>query len=169
MPRKPSATVQLKARMKEPLRARLEEDAKSRGISLNAALVDRLELSVHEDEARYREFGSRATYNFMKILAMAATIAEEETGKPWLGEGFDYQTRRMAVAAMYAMMGAYGGGSPEELLLRDELSALAGMRIARDGLNAMELSDENIEKWLPASKLRPTRLNRLVPDPKAKD
>ena len=48
MPRKPSATVQLKARMKEPLRARLEEDAKSRGISLNAALVDRLEL-LHEE------------------------------------------------------------------------------------------------------------------------
>jgi hypothetical protein len=43
--RKASATVQLKVRMKEPLRAQLEKAAKQRGISINSEIVDRLEQS----------------------------------------------------------------------------------------------------------------------------
>jgi Arc-like DNA binding domain len=37
--------VQIKLRMKEPLRAMLEESARERGISMNAELVRRLERS----------------------------------------------------------------------------------------------------------------------------
>jgi hypothetical protein len=45
--RKKSATIQLKVRMKEPLRATLEKAAAQRGVSLNSEIVDRLEQS-HE-------------------------------------------------------------------------------------------------------------------------
>ena len=39
------AAIQLKARMHEPLRARLEKLAKQRGVSLNTELVDRIKES----------------------------------------------------------------------------------------------------------------------------
>ena len=38
-----ATTVQLKVRMKEPLRADLEEAAQRRGVSMNAEIVRRLE------------------------------------------------------------------------------------------------------------------------------
>jgi hypothetical protein len=41
-----TAIVQLKLRMREPLRAHLEKAAKARGVSLNNEAVDRLERSV---------------------------------------------------------------------------------------------------------------------------
>lgn len=41
-----TALVQLKVRMREPLRARMEQDAKRRGVSINAEIVDRLERSL---------------------------------------------------------------------------------------------------------------------------
>src|SRR5260370_17665223 len=40
-----AATVQLKIRIKEPLRAAIEEDAEARGVTMNAAINDRLEQS----------------------------------------------------------------------------------------------------------------------------
>ena len=45
-----SDTIQLKARMKEPLRAKLEAAAKARGVSLNAEMIHRLERSFIEEE-----------------------------------------------------------------------------------------------------------------------
>ena len=45
--RKKTATVQLKVRMKEPLRGQLEKAAKARGVSLNSEAVDRLDRSFH--------------------------------------------------------------------------------------------------------------------------
>src|SRR5262245_9631690 len=44
--RDPTALAQLKVRMREPLRARLEQDAKRRGVSINAEIVDRLERAA---------------------------------------------------------------------------------------------------------------------------
>ena len=41
-----TAIVQLKVRMREPLRAHLEKAAAARGISLNSEIVDRLERSA---------------------------------------------------------------------------------------------------------------------------
>jgi hypothetical protein len=48
--RKQSATVDLKVRMKEPLRAALERSARQRGRSLNAEIVQRLERSLQDEE-----------------------------------------------------------------------------------------------------------------------
>ena len=43
MARAKSATINLKVRMKEPLRARIERIAKQNGVSMNAEAVRRLE------------------------------------------------------------------------------------------------------------------------------
>ena len=61
------AVVQLKARMREPLRARLEVAAKWRGVSLNAELVDRLERSFAKDDA----FGGLVIANAARLMAAA--------------------------------------------------------------------------------------------------
>jgi hypothetical protein len=45
-----SATVQVGLRLKEPLRAKLELEAKANGVSLNAEIVKRLELSLFSRE-----------------------------------------------------------------------------------------------------------------------
>ena len=43
--RSKTAIIQIKVRMREPLRAHLEQAAKRRGVSLNNEIVDRLETS----------------------------------------------------------------------------------------------------------------------------
>ena len=45
------AVIQLKARMHEPLRARLEKLAKQRGVSLNTELVDRIKESFAKEDS----------------------------------------------------------------------------------------------------------------------
>jgi hypothetical protein len=48
--RERTAVVQLKIRMREALRARLEEEANTRGVSINAEVVDRLQRTFeHQD------------------------------------------------------------------------------------------------------------------------
>jgi hypothetical protein len=63
-----AATVQLKIRMKEPLRAAIEEDAEARGVTMNAAIIDRLEQSFRED-ARSRDLREALA------LALGADVA----------------------------------------------------------------------------------------------
>lgn len=48
--RRASATVDLKVRMKEPLRAALERAARNHGLSMNAEAVDRLERSFQRED-----------------------------------------------------------------------------------------------------------------------
>src|SRR6516164_278243 len=63
-----AATVQLKIRIKEPLRAAIEKDADARGVTMNAAVNDRLEQSFHED-ARSRDLREALA------LALGAEVA----------------------------------------------------------------------------------------------
>jgi len=65
--RKLSATVDLKVRMKEPLRARLEKASAKRGISMNAEAVDRLERSFNEDDS----WGGPEILNMARLMAAA--------------------------------------------------------------------------------------------------
>jgi hypothetical protein len=63
-----AATVQLKIRMKEPLRAAIEKDAEARGVTMNAGINDRLEQSFRED-ARWRDLREALA------LALGADVA----------------------------------------------------------------------------------------------
>ena len=67
--RKQSETVQVGLRMKEPLRADLEEAARRRGVSLNAELVARLEKSLEDDQRIEEVFGSAELFGLMKAVA----------------------------------------------------------------------------------------------------
>jgi hypothetical protein len=60
--------VQLKIRIKEPLRAAIEEDADTGGVTMNAAINDRLEQSFRED-ARSRKLREALA------LALGADVA----------------------------------------------------------------------------------------------
>jgi hypothetical protein len=63
-----AAAVQVKIRIKEPLRAAIEADAEARGVTMNAAINDRLERSFQED-ARSRDL--REAF----ALALGADVA----------------------------------------------------------------------------------------------
>ena len=63
-----AATVQFSLRLKEPLRARLEEQARRRGVSLNNEMIDRLSRSFDADER------SRADGCLADLLAEVQTI-----------------------------------------------------------------------------------------------
>jgi hypothetical protein len=63
-----AATVQLKIRIKEPLRGAIEKDAEARGVTMNVAINDRLEQSFRED-ARWRDLREALA------LALGADVA----------------------------------------------------------------------------------------------
>ena len=68
MPRKRSATVDLKVRMKEPLRARLEKAAKENGVSMNVEAVGRLEQSFQRTDVALEALGGEDGLPFIMIL-----------------------------------------------------------------------------------------------------
>ena len=69
--RKQSATVDLKVRMKEPLRSALERAAKQRGVSMNAEAVDRLEKSFAEQGYIVELLGGRAVMRKVQLMVSA--------------------------------------------------------------------------------------------------
>ncbi len=106
-PRKESATVQLKVRLKEPLRARIEKAARKRKHPMNTEIVDRLEMSFSKDEKLqlthqlvmdgvYEQFGEKGTYCLMKYLVEALGYVENETGKSWLNDKETYEQVHVA-------------------------------------------------------------------------
>ena len=88
--RERSATVQLKARMKEPLRARLERSARARGVSINEELISRVEGSFSDEDALQRIFGNGTTLEdlarlvrYRDVLREAADVAGERPDRWW--------------------------------------------------------------------------------------
>lgn len=78
--RKKTAIVQLKVRMREPLRAHLEKAAAARGISLNSEIVDRLERSM--DRSVLLEDVLGLAYGRETGKIMAAIHVHGGTSKP---------------------------------------------------------------------------------------
>jgi Arc-like DNA binding domain len=79
-----TTNVQLKVRMKEPLRAALEKVAQERGVSLNAEIVYRLERSF-DLEQRLKEAidWNSEWYEVTRRLVDAFELALDEiSGKP---------------------------------------------------------------------------------------
>lgn len=94
MKRPKTATVNLKVRMKEPLRAKVETSAKKRGVSLNAEVVKRIELSFEAEKREsliasqatgglYGSFGSIESFMVMRLLAHAISTMELTSGRKW--------------------------------------------------------------------------------------
>lgn len=144
--RKKSATVQLAARMKEPLRARLERAAKARGVSMNAELNRRLEESLTKEEAQIAEFGGEHIYKNMKMLALAVQLVEMKTKKKWLE---DNETTSQATSAIYGLLGAFGDVSVEALQ-RQMLKTgdYTGIQVAKAFLEEMGATDDEARHHL---------------------
>ena len=69
-----SDTVQLKVRMKEPLRAALEEASERRGVSMNAEIVQRLERSFTEEESLGGPGMRRLAYSMIVAFTRAGRL-----------------------------------------------------------------------------------------------
>ncbi len=94
-----SDTIQLKARMKEPLRAKLEEAAETKGVSLNAEMIHRLEQSFSDDAALIEAFGGRDTYDVLRVMGSVAAHIQTRKGKTvadWkIGVAVGYAWKRL--------------------------------------------------------------------------
>jgi hypothetical protein len=109
-----SETVQLKVRMKEPLRAMLEKAADERGISMNTEAVDRLQRTFQNQkvlqEALDLSFGAHISGLLMIIgdvmRATAQTVSFAENGDPsleiWSEDPVVYDEVAKAVASVFA-------------------------------------------------------------------
>jgi hypothetical protein len=111
-----TAKAQLKVRLREPLRARLEADAKRYGYSLNTEIVRRLEASIRDDDLGAIIFGGEEMFAVMDTLARIIRAVEMHTGKRW---GEDPATYLRAVETICRLLksgpvflrtGEYPGG-----------------------------------------------------------
>lgn len=114
MARKKSATVDLKVRMKEPLRAKLEVAAKRAGVSLNAEAVKRMDRSFERDEtfaeAAQALFGFRGeAIMAMRSLGRAIAIIEKQTGLSWRE---DWNTAEQVRYAFRVIIEVFGPEPP---------------------------------------------------------
>jgi Arc-like DNA binding domain len=108
--RKETETVQIGLRVKEPLRAALEDAARQRGVSMNAETVARLERSFEQDQRIADVFGSAELFGLMRALAAIMTSAatavatSEKEAHEWLADPWRYDLAvRAAVAALEAL------------------------------------------------------------------
>ena len=101
MARKKSVTVDLKVRMKEPLRAKIEAAAKENGVSLNAEAVARLERSFQKGQAdervrrtihadMYDSFEGKDAYDRCLLMALAANHISRATNRSWLTDKWTF-------------------------------------------------------------------------------
>ena len=107
MKRPRSATVNLKVRMKEPVRARLEKAAKADGISLNAEAVRLIEEGFRskEDETSiaaraavgvYASFGGLEGFTVMRLLASAISAIEMNANTKWTDDPETFDRAKQA-------------------------------------------------------------------------
>jgi hypothetical protein len=81
--REPTDRATLTLRLKEPLRADLEASAREKKISLNAEIVQRLEVSLADEKVGYTIFGDRFTYQIVNIIARTFHSFGYEKNKLW--------------------------------------------------------------------------------------
>jgi hypothetical protein len=114
--RAPASTVDIKIRMKEPLRSEIERSAKEKGISMNAEMVDRIAQSYDREHLLYGALElayGREAAAVISLLArelvwsgrISALISSEarEAMSDWLSDPYAYrQAKNAAVAVLDA-------------------------------------------------------------------
>lgn len=91
--REKSDDIQIKFRMKEELRAKLEQAASSAGASMNAEGVHRLQQSFLDEEKLFKDVNMMA---LVRLLVGAVSMVEARTGERWV----DSEHHRKAIAAI---------------------------------------------------------------------
>jgi Arc-like DNA binding domain len=118
--RKDTQTVQLGLRVKEWMRAALEESARERGVSMNAEIVRRLEQTFHLDEQIETAFGDATTYEMMRAVAAAMRAAGgrarwlegHPVTYPWTASAYAYQESVQAAIGVLDALRPPGEVSP---------------------------------------------------------
>jgi hypothetical protein len=75
-------TVQLKVRLKESARARLERAAKVNDWPLNREIASRIERSLSDDD----QAGGPVNSTFLRLFSAMVATAEQRTGKRWIDD-----------------------------------------------------------------------------------
>lgn len=103
--RKPTQTVQLTVRMKEPLRAALELAAKGREVSLNAEVIERLERSFEHEQRISDAFGDQRIYAIMRMIGAALdSFRKPNQERPaWLDDPIDFDIMAATVIKLLTM------------------------------------------------------------------
>jgi hypothetical protein len=83
MKRKPSDQVQLKLRIREELRRKLEKEAKAKGVSLNSEMALRLARSFEREESLTEFLGGPHTAALVKSIVGIIGLFESVVGTPW--------------------------------------------------------------------------------------
>lgn len=107
-------------RIRMVLKEQLEAAAREAGRSLSEEIEFRLEQSLLEEEAQYRDFGGQGRFTLMKWFALTIKLAERITGKAWEK---DRETFRIGNSAMQTMLEK---GLPEVGGLSDEAADAIG-------------------------------------------
>ena len=146
-----SDTVQLKTRMKEPLRAKLEAAAEEKGISLNAEAVQRLERSFFDENTAQYLLGF-AAHSMMALRCLGDAVAkiEGETGRTWHE---DWDTRQRVKAAFESILEVFGAKQPAEDRLSERGRLRAQMRDAENELSGRKAVVSSVRAWMPGYKV----------------
>jgi hypothetical protein len=78
-----TAKAQIKLRLREPLRAKLEEEAKKGGFSLNSEIVRRLENSLLGDQIGSNVFDNKDVFALANIFATLVRAYQIQREKRW--------------------------------------------------------------------------------------
>jgi hypothetical protein len=154
--RDPKALVQLKVRMREPLRARLEEEASLRGVSINAEVVDRLEHTFQRNdllaEVLSLTFGDRLAGLLIMLgvaMAGAAAIAPPYQGRrllfqddSWASDPRCYGAAAFAAKTLLDSARPKGRAAVKDAV-DDELLALQIVEALVSAVNANKRGDHS--------------------------
>jgi hypothetical protein len=99
--RKLTDTVQLKLRIREDLRRKLEREAKKKEVSLNAEMVDRLIRSFDGPERVNDALGGEHTAALLRGFAAAIARVEARIGRRW---NEDDEARERAYDAVHTVL-----------------------------------------------------------------
>ena len=134
-------TVQLKIRVKEPLREQIEQSARERGLSLSAEIVDRLEKSFERQMSIQDIFGSNQVFEIMKIIASTMNVIGRtayyqgnrvlDANSLWLSDPHAYnEAFEAAVTVLEAMR------PPGEIVVPKAIAIPGGPTLSYRGIGA---------------------------------
>lgn len=121
--RKQTAVVQLKVRMREPLRAKLESAAAKKGTSINSEVVDRLESSFRVDD----QLGGPEMRDIAALMigAFNAAGAAADSADGYVSAEGEYNWRRDQFCYLHAAMAVVEAllvATPKGPLTPDQIS-----------------------------------------------
>ena len=175
MKRPRSATVDLKVRMKEPLRARLEKAAKADGISLNAEAVRMIEEGFRskEDETSiaaraavgiYTSFGGIAGFQVMRLLASSISAIEMNTNTKWTDDSDTFDRAKQACTTILELFRP----TPDPKFTKELLGS--GLQVSEKEHLGEEVALSVMQEWLDGITLIEALKNSIAAkkeDPKA--